>query len=151
MTFSTGDQMTVGYDGEFYVDAGLISNGTTFISGGSNANVDFYVGREPHWRHQLVQLASLRFPTRWSRFRSRAMPASRSDLDHFTATMPGRATLSLQPDHGSNASMSYVFPNGFTVEARAAAVDVGTNSALVMLSAYQTTRRRGNGDVLDYR
>ena len=33
--------MTVGYDGQLYVDAGLISNGTTFISGGSSANVDF--------------------------------------------------------------------------------------------------------------
>ena len=127
----------MGYDGEFYVDAGLISNGTTFISGGSSANVDF------------TSAASLTGGTNsfnlpvyvpYTLVPSLAGNTSFDQILITSATMPGGATLSLNLI-GSNASMSYVFPNGFTVGS-GAAVDVGTN-VLVMLSAYQTLDDEG--------
>ena len=97
VTFSTGDQMTVGYDGEFYVDAGLIYQRLTFISGGSS-NVDFTSAASPHWRHQLVQRLPVYVPYTLVPRRSRAMLPASIQILITSATMPGGATLSAQPD-----------------------------------------------------
>ena len=128
-TFSSGDQVTVGYDQEITVSGGLTTNGTTFIDGGAGANITFTSTATLGGGGNAF---SLPIYVPYTLVPSLAGNAS-FDQVYIEAGTISSGTLALDLI-GSNANMSYVFASGFTVAA-GGAMAVGANVAVVVNSA----------------
>ena len=112
VTFSSGDQVTVGWDEEIAVSGSLTANSTTFIDGGNTANITFASSGTLSGGGNSFNLPI------YVSYTLVASLAGNASLDevYIEAGTISSGTLSLKLI-GNNTSMSYLFASGFTVAA----------------------------------
>ena len=130
VSFSSGDQVTVGWDEEIAVSGSLTANSTTFIDGGNTANITFASSATLGGGTDTFNLP-IYVP--YNLVPSLAVNTNYvNDVYINPGTLPSGKLLSLH-QFGTGPALRYVFLSGFTVAA-GATLEVGPNASVLIAS-----------------